>query len=63
MVGAGGDAVVEIGSEDQFLIASFAADIEFDRDERHLLHLDTAAFGPESPAIETVFLSPQHRGE
>src|SRR5439155_11924979 len=60
MVRGGGHNLVEIGAEDQPLAAALALHIDRDREERHVLDRDAAAFGRGDQPIAAVILAAQY---
>src|SRR5436309_11656884 len=58
-----GHNLVEIGPEDQLLIATRALHFDFDRDEGRVLDHDTAAFGGGHQPVAAVVFAAQHGGE
>src|SRR5207302_8781226 len=62
-VRAGGHNLVEIGAEDQPLVATLAFDVDRDREERRVLDRDAAAFGRGDQPIAAVSLAAQYGGE
>src|SRR5260370_359657 len=62
-VRTGSHNLVEIGAEDQPLVAALALHVERDRDEWRVLDRDAAALGRGHQPIAAVSLAAQHGGE